>query len=126
KGPIGCPHDTFEQVIGGVAGDGDVARLERQSELFDEREVGGVEGADDLAAELDWAAAADVDLLDTPADAIARLESDHVGARRGEIARGDETGEAGAEDNDVDHSASSRSRQPSSSSRASSRPSNPR
>ena len=45
----------------------------------------------------------ELELLHAPADAVARLEHEHVGAARGEVARGREAGQPGAEDEDVGH-----------------------
>ena len=47
-----------------------------------------------------------VELLHAPADAVARLEHGHVGAARGEVARGGQAGEPGPEHEQVAHSAS--------------------
>ncbi len=70
-------------------------------ELGGEPEVGGVERADHLAAQLQHAAVVEHDLLDAAARPAARLEQLHVGAGGREVARGGEAGQAGAEDQDV-------------------------
>jgi hypothetical protein len=80
---------------------GDVAGLDLEPELRGQREVGGVEGADQLAAELDDAAVVEHRLLDAPAGPVARLEHEHVGAGGREVARGSEACQPGAEDQDV-------------------------
>src|SRR6185437_8334538 len=51
---------------------GDIARPGRQAELGHEPEVGRVEVADELAAELDGAPVRDLRLLDAAAGAVAR------------------------------------------------------
>ena len=65
-------------------------------------------GPDDLAAELHQPAVRQLGLLDAAAGAVARLEHDHVGAGRGEVARGRQAREPGAQHGDVvaAHSAS--------------------
>ena len=60
-----------------------------------------MERAHHLAAELQHAPVGQLELLDAPADALARLEHLHVGTARREVARGREAGEPGAEDEDV-------------------------
>ena len=57
--------------------------------------------ADELAAELHRATVVDRDLLDAPADPVSRLEHEDVRAAGDEIARRDQPGEPGAEDEDV-------------------------
>ena len=60
-----------------------------------------MERADDLAAELDEAAVGKRRLLDAAAGPVARLEDEDVGAAAGEVARGGQAGQTGAEDQDV-------------------------
>jgi hypothetical protein len=61
-----------------------------------------VDRADELAAHLYRPAAVRrIDLLDTPAHPVARLQHDDVGASRDEVTRGCKTGKAGAQDEDV-------------------------
>ena len=79
----------------------DVALLDRQAELLGQPEVGPLERARQLAAELDATAVGQVGLLDAAAHAVARLEHEHVGAAEGEVAGGGQPGEAGAEDEHV-------------------------
>ena len=92
---------TFGQPPGQLARLRDVGPHGRQPELAGERQVGRVEGADHLAAELQHAAVGQLELLDPAADAIARLEDLHVGTAGREIARGREARQPGAEDEDV-------------------------
>ena len=94
---------AVRQVVGRRTGDGRVRRIERQPELLDEPEVGGVRRPDQLAAELHRASVVHRDLLDPPSDPVARLEHEHVGAAEHEIARGGEPGQPGADDHDVRH-----------------------
>jgi hypothetical protein len=63
-----------------------VAGLGLQPQLLGEREVRGVERADQLAAALHDAAVVEHRMLDASARAVARLEHEHVGAGRGEVA----------------------------------------
>ncbi len=60
-----------------------------------------MEGAHHLAAELHDPPVLELELLDPPADAVARLQHEDVGARRREVACGREAAEPGAQDDDV-------------------------
>ncbi len=62
-----------------------------------------MEGADELAAQLDHAAVVEHGLLDAPAGPVARLEQLDVGAGGRQVARRGEPGQAGAEDEHVAH-----------------------
>ena len=81
---------------------------EREPELVDEPAVRRVPRADDLPAELQQPAVRQLGLLDATAGPVARLEHDHVGAGRGEVAGGREAREPGPQHRDVvaAHSAS--------------------
>ena len=73
---------------------------ELDPELGEQRVHLALVGRDPLAAEL-VRLAADLDVEQAPADAVARLEHDDVAAGGDELGRGDEPGEAGADDDDV-------------------------
>jgi hypothetical protein len=89
------PLDTLEEVVRRVARDGDVTGLECEPEPLDQAEIGGVERAHDLAAELDGVAVVDPHLLDAPAYPMTCLQHGHVRAAGGEVARCRQTGQAG-------------------------------
>ena len=76
-------------------------RHERQPELGDELDVGLVEAADDLAAELHDPAVGHPRLLDAATGSAAGLEHDHVGAAGDQIAGGVQPGQAAADDDHV-------------------------
>ena len=71
-----------------------------EPELGEERVHLALVRGDPLAAEL-VRLAADLDVEQAPADAIARLEHDDLAARRGEIGGRDEAGDSGADDDDI-------------------------
>ena len=96
--PLGEQRDLL---AGAGAGLGAESGDERQSELVDQPAVGGVEVADQLAAELHQAPVGKPRLLDPPAGAATGLDHDHVGAGCGQVARRAEPGEPGADDDDV-------------------------
>ena len=98
---------ALEQVVGRLPRHAGIARLEREPELLDEPEIGRVHRPHDLAAELHRPAALLRKLLDPAADPPAGLEHEDVRARAGEVARRGQSGEAGAEDEDVGQPASS-------------------
>jgi hypothetical protein len=58
----------------------DVAAFDGQGELLRQPQVRPLERPRDLAAELHAAPVGQVDMLDAPADPVARLEDEHVGA----------------------------------------------
>ncbi len=60
-----------------------------------------MEGAHHLAAELHDPAVVELRLLHPPADAVARLQHDDVGAGGRQVPRGGEAAEPGAQDDDV-------------------------
>ena len=101
-------HAALGQHPGVLPGRGRERVDEREPELVDEPAVRRVPRADDLAAELQQPAVRQLGLLDAAAGAVARLEHDHVGAGRGEVARGRQAREPGAQHRDVvpAHSAS--------------------
>ena len=96
-----CTLHALEKVVGRLPRHTGIARLEREPELFDEAEVGRVHRPDDLAAELHRPAAVLRKLLDAAADPPAGLEHEDVRACTGEVPRRGQSGQAGAEDEDV-------------------------
>ena len=102
-GELVADMHAVHQVGRHLAGVGDVARPQRQAELVDQPEVGGVDLADQLAAELDDAAVRKRRLLDPAAGPFAGLEHDDVDARPMQVARRREPAEARADDDDVGH-----------------------
>ena len=72
------------------------------AELARERREPVLGRPDPLAARLDDLAAADLLVERAPADAVARLEHHHALAGAGQVARGDEAREPGADDDYVD------------------------
>ena len=93
-----APVREHPRVLAGQRGEG---VDEREPQLVHEPAVGGVRRPDDLAAQLHEPAVGELRLLDAPAGAVARLEHDDVDAGAGEVARGGEAGEAGAQHGDV-------------------------
>src|SRR6185437_11839392 len=82
---------------------GRVRRRERQAQLLDETEICGMGVPDQLTAELHGTSVVAGDLLDTPADAVAGLEHENVGAPLCEVTRRGQPREACAEHEDVGH-----------------------
>src|SRR5262249_41537259 len=116
------PRDSLDEVVCRLACDGGVARLQRQTELVDETEVGSVELTHDLATELDRPPVVDAELLDATADSVSCLEHRDVGSAAGQGPRG-----PGAQHENVAQGlVSSRCRLPTRTSRAESRSSSPR
>ena len=100
--------DAVVEVEGRQPRRGRVARLDGQAELLDEPEVRGVEGPDQLAAELHGAHAVGRELFHAATHPVARLEHEHVGAGGRQVPRRRQSSEAGAENEDVAHPESSR------------------
>ena len=94
-------HAAEAQHPGVLAGQRRERVDEREPELVHEPAVRRVPGPDDLAAELDEPAVGELGLLHPPAGPVARLEHDHVGARGGQVARGRQAGQPGAQHGDV-------------------------
>ena len=86
-------EDALAVVVGGE---------EREAELLGQGAHPVLRRSDPLAAELHQRAVRERVVEDAPADAIASLEHDDRVARRLEIARGRQAGQAGAHDDDID------------------------
>jgi hypothetical protein len=78
-----------------------VAGLEREAQLGHELGVGVLPFGGQLAPQLHGPPVRQPLLLDPAADSRARLQQDDVGSRAGQVARGGETGQAGADHHDV-------------------------
>ena len=99
-------RDALGGTPGGRQIDRRVARLESQPQLADQLAVCVHPIGDHLATPLHRTSVREQLLLDAATGAPARLEHDDVGAARGQVARGGQAGESGAQHHHVMHAAS--------------------